>query len=331
MPRIVRFYKTGGPEVLCLEEAAPETPAAGEVRLKIEAIGINNSEAQYRRGVYPMKTTSFPTRLGREASGVVEAVGAGVTGVTVGDKVSTIPAFDIERHGVYGEWAVVPAVALAKVPDKLSRVEAAAVFQQYLTVYGPFVEYTDLMPGDAVVIVAAASSVGRGAIQVARMLGCTVIATTRSPSKRDILLEGGAQHVVVSGTDDLVATVNKITNGQGARLIFDPVAGPGLGDLVKVTAPGGIIFEYGQLSGQPTPYPLLTCLRKGLSIRGYTLWEITLNPDRCARAKAWIYAALEARSLRPAIDRIFPLDRIVDAHRYIESGQQTGKIVVTVT
>jgi NADPH2:quinone reductase len=328
--RIVRLYRTGGPEVLSLEAADPEAPQRGEVRLRVRAIGLNNSEAQYRRGEYPMRDTTFPTRIGRECSGVVEALGEGVAGVSIGDFVSTIPAFDIQRNGVYGEWAVVPAVAVVPVPAGLSHLEAAAIWQQYLTAYGPLVEPGTLQSGDWVLITAASSSVGRGAIQMARLLGCQVIATTRSRAKRDVLLAGGAHHVVVSGEEDLVSRVAAITGGKGFRVALDPIAGPGLAGLAEAAGQGATVVVYGQLSRDPAPFPLLAVLRKHLVIRGYTLWEITLDPARCRRAVDFISGHLARGSLRPAIDRVFALDEVVDAHRYIESGRQAGKIVLDV-
>ena len=328
--RIVRMYGVGGPEVLRLETVAPEAPQAGEVRLRVRAIGLNNSEAQYRRGEYPLRDTTFPTRIGRECSGVVEALGDGVSGVSVGDFVSTIPAFDIQRGGVYGEWAVVPAAALVPVPVGLSHLEAAASWQQYLTAYGPLVERGELGRGDTVLITAASSSVGRGAIQMARLLGCEVIATTRGPAKRDLLLAGGAHHVIVTDEEDLAARVASITGGKGFKLALDPIAGPGLAALAEAAGQAATIVEYGQLSRDPAPFPLITVLRKHLTIRGYTLWEITLDPARRARAVAYISGHLAQGTLRPVIDRVFRLNDIVDAHRYIESGRQTGKIVIDV-
>lgn len=328
--RIVRIHEVGGPEVLRLESVAPEAPMAGEVRLRVRAIGLNNSEAQYRRGEYPMRDTTFPTRIGRECSGTVEAVGEGVTGVAVGDFVSTIPAFDIQRSGVYGEWAVVPAAALVPVPAGLSHLEAAAAWQQYLTAYGPLIEHAALAPGDTVLITAGSSSVGRGAIQMARLLGCNVIATTRRPAKREILLAGGAHHVIVTDEEPLASRVATITDGKGFRLALDPIAGPGLAALAEAAGQEATIVEYGQLSNAPAPFPLLAVLRKHLTIRGYTLWEITLDPARRARAVNFISGHLARRTLRPVIDRVFALDDIVEAHRYIESGRQTGKIVIDV-
>jgi NADPH:quinone reductase-like Zn-dependent oxidoreductase len=329
--RIVRFYEVGAPEVLRLDSVTPEAPLAGEVRLRVQAIGLNNSEAQYRRGEYPMRDTTFPTRLGRECSGIVEALGEGTAGFSVGDFVSTIPAFDIQRSGVYGEWAVVPAVALVPVPAGLSHLEAAAAWQQYLTAYGPLVDHSTLGPGDTVLITAASSSVGRGAIQVARLMGCEVIATTRSRAKREVLLAGGAHHVIVTDEEDLVSRVSAITGGKGFRVALDPIAGPGLAALAEAAGQQATIVEYGQLSRDPAPFPLLAVLRKHLSIRGYTLWEITLDPARRRRAVDFISGHLARGTLRPVIDRVFRLDEIVDAHRYIESGRQTGKIVIDVT
>ena len=121
-----------------------------------------------------------------------------------------------------------------------------------------------------------------------------------------------------------------ITSGKGVSLVFDPVAGPLLGKLADAAAPGACIFEYGALSPEPTPFPLFSALAKGLTVRGYTLFEIVRDPERLARGKQFIYNGIESGALKPIIDRTFPLESIVEAHRYMESNQQKGKIVVTV-
>jgi len=329
MPKIVRFHETGGPEVLKLEELPLAEPGQGEVRIKVEAIGLNRAEIMFRKGQY-LETPQFPSRLGYEAAGLIDAVGPEVTEFQIGDRVSTIPSFPMGQYGVYGESAIVPASAAAKYPDKLSAAEGAAIWMQYMTAFGALIEYGNLKQGDAVLITAASSSVGLAAIQIVKATGGIAIATTRGADKKAFLLDAGANHVIVTDEEDLAERGMSLTAGKGARVVFDPVAGPQLEQLAAVTAPGGIIFEYGALAPHPTPFPLFPALAKGLTIRGYTLFEIVKNPEMLKRGKAYIYKGLESGSLKPIIDRTFPLAEIVEAHRYMASNQQKGKIVVTV-
>lgn len=325
---IVRLHTIGGPETLQLEEAAPTAPQAGEVRLRVQAIGLNNSEAQFRRGDYPVASADLPTRLGRECAGVIEALGSGVSGFAVGEAVSTIATFDVKRHGVYGDWAVVPVDALVRSPVRLSRREAAAIWQAALTAYGPLVEYARFEPGDAVVVMAASSSVGQTALQVARYLGCLTIGVTRNEAKIERLTRSGADHVIVSSRESTGERIRQLTNGRGARMILDPITGPGAVELAASLAQGGVLVAYGQLDPRPVTIPLVDLMRKGASIRGYTLWELTLDAEKRARATRWIFDRYERGDLVPVIDRTFALERIADAHAYLEFGRQVGKIVV---
>jgi NADPH:quinone reductase-like Zn-dependent oxidoreductase len=330
MARIVRFHQTGGPEVLRIDEVATSPPGEGEVRIAVKAIGLNRAESLFRQGMY-LEAPTFPSRLGYEAAGTVEAVGAGVAGFKVGDRVSTLPAFSMGKYGVYGDSVVVPAHAVSAFPGSLSFEEGAALWVAYLTVYGALVEHGGLREGQHVLITAASSSVGYSAIQVVRAAGGVSIAATRKREKADTLRQGGADHVIVTETEDLAARVMEITDGRGADLIFDAVAGPAVEALAAAAAREATIFVYGLLSMQPTPFPLMTALQKGLSIRGYTLFEIVSVPERMARARKYILDGLKSGALWPVIDRIFrPLEQIVEAHRYLESNRQNGKIVVTV-
>lgn len=329
MPKIVRFHEVGSAEVLKLENLPLAEPAAGEVRLKVEAIGLNRAEVMFRQGQY-LETPEFPSRIGYEAAGTVDAVGPEVNSIQHGDRVSTIPSFSMGKYGVYGESAIVPASAIASYPANLSPLEGAAIWMQYLTAYGALVEFGQLRKGDPVLITAASSSVGLAAIQIAKSVGALAIATTRGKDKKQFLLDSGADQVIVSDEEDLVEAVMTITAGHGARIAFDPVAGPFLEKLAEAAAPGGIIFEYGALSPKPTPFPLFSVLGKGLTLRGYTLFEIVRDPDMLSRGKQFIYDGLKSGALKPIIDRTFPLDAIVDAHRYMESNQQKGKIVIRV-
>ncbi|VTZ52538.1 NADPH:quinone reductase [Methylocella tundrae] len=329
MSRHVRFDKIGPPDVLHLVDLDVPAPAAGEVRIRVKAIGVNRAEAMFRSGQY-LEEPKLPAGLGYEAAGEIESIGEGVTGFAIGDAVSVIPAFSLNQYGLYGELVLAPAFAVIKHPPNLSFVEAAAAWMMYVTAYGALIDIARLSAADAVLIPAASSSVGIAAIQIANMVGATPIALTRTSAKRARLQELGAAHVIATEEQDLVAEVGRITNGQGARVTFDPVGGPTLAKLAAASARHGIIFQYGALSPEPTPLPLFDLLRNLLTIRGYVLMEITGDPARLQRAKSFVVDGLAKGALRPVIAKTFPLDQIVEAHRFLESNQQIGKIVVTV-
>ncbi|MBE9166389.1 zinc-dependent alcohol dehydrogenase family protein [Pleurocapsales cyanobacterium LEGE 06147] len=333
MPKIVRFHAQGAPEVLQIEELPLTEPGKDEVRLQVKAIGLNRAEVMFREGAY-LETPNLPARIGYEASGIVDAVGAEVDNIRVGDRVSTIPAFSMNQYGVYGESAIVPARAVAHYPDNLSWQEGAAIWMQYLTAYGALIEYGQMQSGNYILITAASSSVGHAAIQLAKAVGATAIATTRTSAKKQKLLDDGADYVIATQEEDLPARIMEIASGHGADLIFDPVAGSFVTTLAEVAAPGATIFIYGVLSREmdTTPFPLMSALQKGLKIQGYTLFEITTNPEKLERGKSYVYDGLKSGVLKPALDphTFTSLDEIVEAHRYMESNQQNGKIVVTV-
>jgi NADPH:quinone reductase-like Zn-dependent oxidoreductase len=329
MAKVVRFYETGGPEVLKIEEVDIPPPGKGEVQIRVHALGLNRAEVMFRTGRY-LSEPRFPARPGYEAAGTVTAVGPDVQGFQVGDAVSVIPGFDLNDYGLYGELANAPAALVTHHPPSLTWVEAAAVWMQYMTAYGALIDIAGLAKGQTVVIPAASSSVGLAAIQIANKVGAIPVALTRGSAKRQALLDAGAALVIVTQEQDLVEEVKRITGGVGARVVFDPVGGPTVERLTKALAGSGILFIYGALSTQPTPLPLFDVLAKQLTIRGYVLWEITEDPARRERGKRFIQEGLAEGSLKPIIARTFPLDQIVEAHRYLESNQQIGKIVVTV-
>ncbi len=329
MPRIIRFHKTGGADVLKVEDLPLSEPGEDEIRLKVETIGLNRAEIMFREGQY-LEEPILPSRLGYEAAGTVDAVGSGISGIKIGDRVSTIPAFSIGQYGVYGESAIVPGYAVARYPDNLSAIEGTAIWMQYLTAFGALIEIGQLKKDSIVLITAASSSVGLAAIQITKAAGALAITTTRGVDKKQFLLDAGANHVIVTDEEDLAESVMAVTSGKGANLIFDPIAGHVLEKLADAAAFKATIFEYGALSGEPTIFPLFSSLKKGLIIRGYTLFEIVKDAEQLARGKRYIYDGLESSALKPIIDRTFPLEAIVSAHQYLESNQQKGKIVVTV-
>lgn len=329
MPRTVRFHRLGGPEVLQIEDLPSRLPGPEEVRIRVAALGLNRAETMFRSGSY-LEPAVLPSRIGYEAAGVIDAIGDRVEGLQLGDAVAVVPAFSMSEYGVYGEEAVVPARAVVKTPPDLSPVEAAAVWMAYLTAYGALIDIGELGPDDFVLIPAASSSVGLAAIQIARMMGAMPIATTRTEAKKQALLEHGAAAVIVTEEEDLAEEVRRLTNNRGVRIVFDPVAGPYVENLASITEPGGILFLYGVLSLKATPLPLFKALANALTFRGYTLFEISLDDERLARGVNIILKGLAHGMLRPVIARTFPLDQMVEAHEYLESNEQFGKIIVTV-
>ncbi|MFF5210459.1 zinc-dependent alcohol dehydrogenase family protein [Streptosporangium sp. NPDC000396] len=329
MARTVLFHELGGPEVMRLEDVEVGEPGPGEVRIRVDAIGLNRAEVLFRTGHYIEPVKRFPARLGNEAAGVIEAVGEGVTGFRPGQPVSTVPAFSQNDYGVYAERTIVPAAAVLHRPEGVGAVEGAAVWMPYLTAYGALVEVGGMRPGDTVVLNAASSSVGLAAIHVAERIGATPIALTRTTAKKEALLKEGAAEVIVTESDDVVERVLAATGGRGAEFVFDAVAGPGVTDLARVVADDGMLLLYGALSGEPTPYPGFELGMPALNMRTYTMLETARRPERLRRAAAFVTSGLRSGAFRPVVDRTFDLGEIVEAHRYLESNAQIGKIVVT--
>ena len=330
MAKTVRFHELGAADVLKIEDLPVGDPGPGEVLIRVSAFGINRSEVQMRTGEYPIVDAQLPSGLGKESVGYIEAVGADVHGFVVGERVATLPCFDMSEYSVYAEQAIVPAYSLVRPPESLPDSLATAVWQQYLTAYGPLVLYSNIQTGDVVLITAATSSVGIGAIQMAKMLGAEVIATTRSSEKARALSGFGADHAIATSSENLVERVNEITKGGGAKIILDPISGPILKELVACAGYRGSIFLYGQLDSRPTLFPLVDVMRKAVTVQGYTLWEIVNDGGLKDRAVVDINKWTSEGMLLPVIDKTFELEDIVEAHQYMESNQQVGKIVVRV-
>ncbi len=247
MSRIVRFNKIGVPEVLKIETINPLPPSNDEVCIQVKAIGLNRAEAAYRAGKY-LQIPQLPSRIGYEASGIVKAVGPNVKEFVPGDIVSFAPIPDMGKYGVYGDMATAPARYVIKHPSSLSFEEAAASWMQYLTAYGALIDIAQLAQGDYIVIPAASSSVGLAAIQLANLIKAIPIAMTRTSQKKLELEKAGAKHVIISEEEDIAKRINEITQGKGARVIFDPVGGKTVLALAEGMSIYGILFQYGFLS-----------------------------------------------------------------------------------
>ncbi len=328
MTQAVRFHELGGPDVLTLEKVSVREPGQDEVRLKVEAVGLNRAESMYFHGQY-FEQPSFPSGLGYEAVGVISAVGPDGDASLIGRRFGTIPGYSMNKYPVLAEEAVVPASVLAPLPPALSATEGAAAWMQYCTAYGALVPLGHVGPGDFVIITAASSSVGLAAIQIVKAEGATAVATTRTSAKKQQLLDLGADYVIATQEEDLPARVAEITGGKGARVVFDPVGGDYVSTLVQAVAVEGTIYLYGGLSGQPTPYPM-SGFMKAVALTGYTFNVLRNTPERWETMKQYIYDKLADGTFKPKIDRVFPLAESADAYRYLESNAQVGKIVITV-
>lgn len=328
MPKIVRFYEYGGPEVLRIEDAEAPVAGPGEVLIDVKAIGINRADVMFRQGRY-IEQAKFPTRLGYDASGVVRAVGEGVRGLKAGDAVNIIPRRNLAVNGTYCEQIVVPEQFAVPKPDSLSFVEAAAVWMQYLTAYGALIMAGGLRPEELVVLTAASSSVGLAAIQIANQVGAVPIATVRTAEQKREVEAAGARHAVAVDEEPVGKRLREIVAGKPVRVIFDAVGGPDVMDFAELMPPGGIMIMYGMLSREPTPFPLQAAIARSLVMRGYLYTEVMENPETLAEAIRFISTGLESGRLKPLIAGTFPFDEVREAHRFFESGARIGKTVLT--
>jgi NADPH:quinone reductase-like Zn-dependent oxidoreductase len=327
MPRVVVFDEFGGPEVMHVVEEQAVEPAAGEVRVRIEAFAVNPLDQMVRSGASPVPVPLPHARLGVEGTGIIDALGPEVTGLKVGDPVILAAIPDANVRGSYAETTTLPASRVVARPAGLGVTEAAAIWVAYSTAYGALVEKAGMRPGDRVLITAASGGVGRAAMQIANQIGAVPIAVTRHSAKTDELIAAGAAGVVVTDRMDVAEAVRRHTGGTGADIVLDLVMGPGQQDLLKAARPGGTLVAAGFLDPRPTPFPMGT----PLSIFGYQSFEHTLDPVVVQRMAAFLNAGVRLGALRPAIDEVFVLDDIVEAHRRLEKGLHAGKkIVVTV-
>jgi NADPH:quinone reductase-like Zn-dependent oxidoreductase len=329
MTRIVKFHEFGSADVLRIEHEDLPAPGEGEVQIRVKALGLNRAEILMRSGTY-IETPSLPSGLGLEAAGIVARVGPGVTAFREGDAVSVMPPISMAQRPAYAEMLNYPADLVVRHPAALNWEAAAATWMQYLTAYGGLIDIAGLAAGEFVVITAASSSVGLAAIQIANLIGAVPIAVTRRSGKADALRAAGAHHVIASEEEDLAARLHQISAGRGVRVVFDAVAGPSFEPLTTAMAGGGILIEYGGLSARPTPFPLASVLGKSLTLRGYLVHEILRDRRKLQAAQRFILDGLAGGALSPIISRVFSFEQIADAHRYMETNEQMGKVVVTV-
>jgi NADPH:quinone reductase-like Zn-dependent oxidoreductase len=338
--RVIRFHKTGGPEVLKVEEITLPDPRGREVLVRVLAIGLSRVDALWREGTY-FEEPPLPAGIGYCAAGVVESIGPEVQTVKVGEHVSTIPAAALSDYTAHGEMILYPEQALFVHPSGLNSQGAVAVNTSLFGAYFALAELSGVRSGQYVVITAASSSMGVGAIQVAKRLGAKTIVVTRSESKKQGLSAAGADYVVVAGTDDVQDAILDVTKDAGADIVYDGVGGPGLEELVWATRRFGRLVVYGCLGGmeEATRVPLGACFLRGLNLHptfkifdftGHRRLSIPPNREAVDRARRFVFDGLNEGAFQPKVDRIFiGLDQYAAAHEYMATDRQIGKIVVS--
>lgn len=322
MSKAIRIHRAGGPEEMLWEDVEVPAPAEGEVQVRHTAIGLNYIDVYDRTGLYPMP---LPGVLGREAAGVVTAIGRKAKGFRKGDRVAyvhTVP-------GSYSELRNVPAARLVKLPRSVSDEQAAAIMLKGLTAEYLLRRTCRVQRGDWILVHAAVGGVGLILCQWAKALGARVIGVVGSEAKVALAKKSGCRHVLVMGRDKLVESVKSITKGAGVRVVYDSVGKDTFMDSLDCLAPLGLMVTYGNASGPaPSISPLELSKRGSLFLTRPSLFAyIAKRQDLDTAAKA-LFAALASKKFRLRIGQRYPLAAAADAHRDLEARKTTGSTVL---
>jgi NADPH2:quinone reductase len=322
MPRAIVIHQTGGPEVLSYEDVEVPPPAPDEVQLRHTAIGLNFLEVYFRTGAYPAK---LPSGLGNEAAGVVTAAGKKARGFRVGERV----AYVSNTPGAYSEVRNVPASRLVKIPKGVSDETAAAVMLKGLTAHYLLRRTYRVKRGDAILVHAAAGGVGLILCQWAKALGATVIGVVSSDAKAQLARKHGCKHVLISGRDDLVASVKQLTQGAGVAVVYDSVGKDTFMESLDCLRPLGMMVSFGNASGMPPAVnPLELSKRGSLFLTRPTLFSYIGTRKELDAAARELFAAIRKKVVKVRIDQRYPLAKAADAHRDLEARRTTGSSVL---
>lgn len=322
--RTVVIHSHGGPEVLTIEPREVPPPGPGEVTLSQKAAGLNFIDCYQRSGLYPM---ALPAALGMEAAGVVTAVGAGVTHLKPGDRV----AYAAQPPGAYAEARTMPAAQVCPLPETVGFDEGAAMMLKGLTVQYLFRRTTPIARGDTVLFHAAAGGVGLIACQWAASEGIRLIGTAGSDAKCRLALEHGASDCINYATEDFTARVRDLTGGRGVDVVMDSVGAATFEGSLNSLRPLGMFISFGNASGKVPPIDLLTLAAKGsLKITRPSVFTHIADPVACQQMARELFEKVTSGAVKVRIDQRFPLERVADAHRALESRATTGSTILTI-
>lgn len=317
----IRIHETGGPEKLRYEATVLPEPKAGEVRIRVEASGVNFIDTYHRTGLYAVP---LPFTPGLEAAGVVTALGAGVDHFKIGDRVATTKA-----TGAYAEEAVAPAAHVVHVPEGVSTQQAASLMMQGMTAHYLAVDTYALKPGDTALIHAAAGGVGLLLTQIAKRRGARVIATAGSEAKAVLARGAGADEVVIYTRDDFAAAARKFTNGRGVDVVYDAVGQSTFEGSLNSLRPRGLFVTYGNASGPvPAIAPLLLTQKGSLYMTRPSIGAYTQTQAETQTRATDLFKWVQSGQLDVRIGATFALSAAADAHRALEGRRTTGKVLL---
>jgi len=317
----IRIHEYGGPEVLAWEEVELPDVGPGEALIRHTAIGLNYIDTYHRSGLYPV--AELPAVLGCEAAGVVEAVGAGVEHVAVGDRVAEGTA-----SGAYSERRVLAAEHLVKLPDEITDEQAAAIMLKGLTARMLLRQTYAVEPGDAVLVHAAAGGVGTILCPWAKSLGATVIGTAGTNEKAAMAAANGCDHTIVYTRESFAERVAEITEGDGVRVVYDGVGRATFDESLECLAHNGLMASFGNASGAVEPFSILRLLPKGLYLARPSMSSEIVPGDGLRDAAAELFSVVADGTVSPSIGQRFALPEAADAHRLLESRGTAGSTVL---
>ncbi len=319
--KAVRINTLGGPEVLSYEDVPLPEPGAGQVRVKIEAIGVNFADIYQRSGLYP---SQLPTTLGQEAAGVVDAVGSDVADVRVGERVAYT-----SQPGAYAEYAVVAASFLVPLPEGIETRTAAAVMLQGMTAHYLALSTYALKSGEVALVHAAAGGVGQLLVQIARRQGARVIGTVSTEEKARLAREAGASDIILYTQTDFAPETRRLTSGTGAHVVYDSVGKTTFEGSLDSLRPRGYLVLFGQSSGPVSSFDPQVLNRKGsLFLTRPTLVNYIATREELLWRSSDLFKWIKDGELKVRIDKTFPLSAAAEAHRHLEGRQTRGKVLL---
>lgn len=322
MSSAIRFHDTGDPSVLRWETVEVPPPAAGEARVRHHAVGLNYIDTYHRGGLYPVP---LPSGIGLEGAGVVEAVGAGVTGVAPGDRV----AYAGGPLGAYAEVRNLPADRLVRLPEGISFEQAAAMMLQGLTAQYLLRRTYRVQPGDTILIHAAAGGVGLLVCQWAKALGATVIGTVGSEAKAALARAHGCDHPILYTRENFAQRVREITAGQGVPVVYDSIGKDTFMDSLSCLRPLGMMVSFGSASGAVPPVDIGVLAKMGsLFLTRPTIMTYTARRGDLLNMAAELFEVVEKGAVRVEVNQRYPLAEAARAHRELEGRQTTGSSVL---